>query len=250
MALVGIGDRVEGLHAVEAAARASRVTELFVESGVASRDEIAVIVDLVESEGGRVTSIADIGEIAETAVPQGLVAEARPIPAETLANLVSRSRLPALVVLDHLQDPQNVGAIARSARAAGMTGLVVAERRAAPMGPAVFKAAAGALETLPVAVVSSVAAAVGWLKENAVWTVGLDAAGSGNLLGLELLGEPVALFVGSEGSGLSRLVTDRIDVTAHIPTTSDFSSLNASVAAAVGMFEIGRVRSSRAAAEG
>jgi 23S rRNA (guanosine2251-2'-O)-methyltransferase len=152
---------------------------------------------------------------------------------------------PALLVLDHLEDPRNVGAVARSMLAAGVRSLVVARRRTAPLGATAFKAAAGALEHLTVAEVSSVAAAVDRLKQLGVWTVGLDAGGSESLFGLALLGEPVALVVGAEGRGLGRLVSERVDVLASIPLAGPMESLNASVAAALGVFEVARVRSGR-----
>ena len=105
----------------------------------------------------------------------------------------------ALVVLDHLEDPRNVGAIARSALAAGMTGMVVPERRSAPVSAVSFKAAAGALEHLPVASVSSIPDCVTRAKKAGVWTVGLDGSRSESLFGLGLLTESVAIFVGAEG---------------------------------------------------
>jgi 23S rRNA (guanosine2251-2'-O)-methyltransferase len=146
------------------------------------------------------------------------------------------------MVLDHIVDPHNLGAIARSAKAAGMTGLVAATRRAAPFSATAFKAAAGAFETLPVAMVSSIAEALRRLNQLGVWTVGLDAGGSQELFGLELLSEPVAIVVGAEGAGLSQLVRDRLEVIARIDLAPEVESLNVSVAAALAAFEIRRLR--------
>ncbi|MDH3463984.1 MAG: RNA methyltransferase, partial [Acidimicrobiia bacterium] len=150
----------------------------------------------------------------------------------------------ALVVLDHLEDPQNVGAIARSAAAAGATGLVISGRRSAPLGASTFKAAAGALERLPVAVVGSIADALQRLKDRGVWAVGLQAGSSESLFGLQLLTEPVAVVIGAEGRGLAPLVAKRCDALASIPMAAGIESLNASVSAALAVFEIMRVRSS------
>ncbi|MDH5616330.1 MAG: RNA methyltransferase, partial [Acidimicrobiia bacterium] len=147
-----------------------------------------------------------------------------------------------LVVLDHLEDPHNVGAIARSALAAGATGLVVPTRRTAPIGPTAFKAGAGALEHLRVSVQSSTADVVQRLKRLGVWTIGLTAGGGESLFGLALLTEPVAIVVGGEGRGLGRLVEERVDVGARIPMAEGSESLNASVAAALAVFEVARVR--------
>ncbi len=123
-----------------------------------------------------------------------------------------------------------------------MGGLVVAADRAAPLGATAFKAAAGALERLPVVVVTSVADAVRRLEDLGVWTVALDGHADRSLLGLDLLTEPVALVVGAEGAGLSRLVAERVSVLARLPLAGDVESLNASVAASLAMYELARVR--------
>ncbi len=145
------------------------------------------------------------------------------------------------MVLDRLEDPQNVGAVARSALAAGMSGMVVPSRRAAPLGATAFKAAAGALEELPVSI-SSTAQAVATLRRLGLWTVGLSAAAETSLFGLALLAEPVAVVVGAEGGGLSPLVEQRVDLCVRIPMPGPTESLNASVAAALAAFEIARIR--------
>ncbi|MFQ5967851.1 MAG: 23S rRNA (guanosine(2251)-2'-O)-methyltransferase RlmB [Acidimicrobiia bacterium] len=239
MAPAGIGDRVEGLHAVRAAVAAGRVTHLFVLEAVAKKE--TELLQAVQAREGVVDVLDDLAGIAETSAPQGVVARARPIPTVELRALVKDR--PALVVLDHLEDVGNVGAIARTATAAGMTGMVVASRRAAPLGPGVFKASAGALESLPVATLSSVADAVVELRDVGIWTVGLEARAEASIFGLELLAEPVALIIGAEGSGLARLVRERVDVLARVPMATETESLNASVAAAIAMYEVLRVRS-------
>ena len=124
------------------------------------------------------------------------------------------------------------------------SGLVVAARRSAPFGAAAFKAAAGALERLPVAVVNSVGDAVARLEELAVWTVGLDAGADESLFDLPLLSEPVAIVIGAEGAGLGRLVRDRVSKVVHIPMAPGMDSLNVSVSSALALFEVARVRAS------
>ena len=234
----GIGDRVEGVHAVSAALNSGRVNQLIVE-----RRPSKAVDDLLGSVAGvPVREVDDLRQISITAVPQGIVAECRPIETKALKDLVAAGGIPALVVLDHVEDPQNVGAVARSALAAGSSGLVVSGRRAAPLGATVFKAAAGALETLPVALVNSIADAVQRLEELEVWTVGLDGTAEESLFGCPLFDQPVAIVVGSEGGGLSRLVSERVSKLVAIPLASPVESLNASVAAALAMFEVARVR--------
>ncbi len=199
--------------------------------------------------GAEVELVDAVGPLAATESPQGLVAKARPIPFASLDEVLTRRPRgpePALLVLDHLEDPRNAGAIARSAWAAGMTGMVVPRRRAAPLSALAFKAAAGALEHLPVASVSSVADTVRRASGSGVWTVGLDPGADRTLFGLDLLSEPVALFVGAEGRGLGRLVRQRLDEMVSIPMTAGAAGLNASVAAALACFEVLRVRRAEA----
>ena len=129
MAPAGIGADLEGIHAVEAALAAGRVIALQVEAGRTSSPEIASIVEQAKKTGVRVEVVDDVRPFAVTSVPQGLVAQARPIINHSLEALNDPSPC-LLVVLDHLEDPHNVGAIARSAVAAGATGLVVPTRRA------------------------------------------------------------------------------------------------------------------------
>ena len=238
MAPAGYGNRVEGLHSVAAAAAQGRIRKLWVEEKRLGRAEIADIVSVVGRESTAL--VADIRPMAETEAPQGVVAECAPILPVPIDDLAGPTA--ALVVLDHIEDPHNVGAIARSALASGMTGMVVSSRRAAPLSATAFKAAAGALETLRVAVVGSIPEALSRLKDRGVWIVGLEAGSSTSLLGLDLLTEPVAVVVGAEGAGLSVLSAKRCDVLASIPMAASFESLNASVSAALACFEIMRVR--------
>lgn len=242
MGRAGFGDKVEGLHAVAAAASAGRVEVLKVESARLRREPVAAIVTTVEMQGGSVRQVEDVRSWADTTAPQGLVARCRPIPFVTLEDVAAAVTPTAMMVLDHVVDPHNLGAIVRSSVAAGVLGLVVAERRAAPLNGTAFKAAAGALESARVASVGSVAEALSQLKKLDVWSIGLDSAGPESLFGLDLLTEPVALVVGEEGGGLSRLVTDRVDMVAAIPMAGPLESLNVSVAAALAAFEITRAR--------
>jgi 23S rRNA (guanosine2251-2'-O)-methyltransferase len=242
MAPPGIGTEVEGLHAVTAAVAAGRVERLYMEASRASA--LAELRAAAARSGAEVRVVGDLGKMASTTAPQGVVARCRPLRTVALDDAVAAAQPAALVVLDHLEDSRNVGAIARSALAAGMGALVLSRRRAAPLGAAAFKAAAGALEHLPVVVVSSVAAAVADLKRLEVWTVGLAADADASLFGLRLLADPVAIVVGAEGTGLAGLVAQRVDVTAGIPLMGPVESLNAAVAASLAVYEVARVRGS------
>lgn len=238
MAPAGYGNSVEGLHAVTAAVEAGRVRRLHVERGRESRPDVSALIEQVG--GDRVRYVDDARSVATTEAPQGVVADCRPIVPVTLESLAGDEA--AVMVLDHVEDPHNLGAAARSARAAGLSGLVVSDRRSAPLSAAAFKAAAGALESLPVAVVGSIPEALSRLKGFGLWIVGLDSAGEQSLFGLDLLTEPVAIAVGAEGHGLAQLTSKRCDLLAHIPMAPGAESLNVSVSAALGAFEIVRVR--------
>ncbi len=188
-----------------------------------------------------------VDAVALTDAPQGVVAFADPQPEVDLADLMVGGKgrpAPFLVVLDGVTDPHNVGAVMRSALSAGATGLVMGRHRAARLGPTTTKAAAGAVEWLPLAVVAGVPAALSQLRDAGVWTMGLDAGGEGSLWDLEVATEPIALVLGAEGGGLARLTRQRCDAVVSIPMRGPLGSLNVSVAAALGCFEVARRRGS------
>ncbi|HSJ26925.1 MAG TPA: RNA methyltransferase [Acidimicrobiia bacterium] len=243
MASAGIGRSLEGVHAVTAALRAGRVESLTVERGRADKDDIAALIAEATALGVEVRTVDDVRTIAETTAPQGVVATCRPLVLRSLEELVADSSPASLLVVDHVEDPHNLGAIARSAVAAGIPRLAVPDRRTARIGAAAFKAAAGAFEQLSLSVIGSVPDALRKLSSLGVWTVGLDAGGDQSLFGLGLLTEPVAIVVGAE-TGLAHLVRERVDVVASIPMAAGSESLNASVAAALACFEVMRVRAS------
>lgn len=179
---------------------------------------------------------------ARTDAPQGVLARAEPVPAADLDALLAD---PAafLVALDGVTDPGNLGAVLRVAGAAGASGVVVPRHRAAPLTPAAVKAAAGAVEHVPVAAVGGIPAALERAKRAGVWTVGLDAAGSTSVHDLAVAAGPVLLVLGAEGRGLGRLTRARCDVLAAVPMPGPVDSLNVATAAAVACFEVARRRS-------
>ena len=149
-----------------------------------------------------------------------------------------------LLVLDGVTDPGNLGAILRAAECAGVTGVVLGRHRSVHVSPTVTKAAAGAAEHVPLALVGGIPSALLQLNERGVLTVGLDGGTSTSLFDLPALGtEPVALVLGAEGAGLSRLVRKRVAVVASIPLAGQLNSLNVATAAAVACFEVVRCRS-------
>jgi len=203
---------------------------------------MAQLLDSARGRGVKIEMVRSLEGVAVTSSPQGVLAECRLLRTVTLTQLVDEVTPTALLVIDHVSDPRNLGAIARSAVAAGTPRLVIPRRRGSPLTSTAFKAAAGALEKTRVCLVSSIAEALNQLSRMNVWTIGLAAGAPTSLLGLELLTEPIALVVGAEHQGLSRLVAQRVDQLASIPMVGESESLNASVAAALALFELARVR--------
>ncbi|HET8998595.1 MAG TPA: 23S rRNA (guanosine(2251)-2'-O)-methyltransferase RlmB [bacterium] len=169
-----------------------------------------------------------------------LVAVTAPITVEDLlARIEEQGEAAFLVALDGVEDPQNLGAIIRTADAAGAHGVIIPRRRAAGLSPAVARASAGATAHLPVAQVGNLVAALERLKAAGVWIVGADPEGA-ERYDTAGLAPPVALVVGGEGRGLHRLVRERCDRVVRIPLRGRVASLNVSVAAALLLFEVAR----------
>ena len=176
---------------------------------------------------------------------QGLCARVSPLPvwpqARLLETIASATQPPFWILLDNLQDPHNLGAIVRTAYCAGADGIVVTRHRTVPPLPSVSKSSAGALEHMPVAMVTNLVNVIRQLKRNGLWVVGLDTDGDRKVFTAELSG-PLALVVGGEGRGLRRLVKAHCDLRVAVPQARPFDSLNASVAAALVIYEVYRQR--------
>ena len=148
-----------------------------------------------------------------------------------------------VIVLDQVTDPQNTGAIMRSAAAFGVNAMIVQDRNAPPVTGALAKVASGAVETLPYIRVTNLTRAMEILKGAGYWCVGLDGNAECSLSDVRLDGR-VALILGAEGAGLRRLTTQRCDTCAHLPTKANFETLNVTIAAAVALYEVTRRRTS------
>ncbi|MDE0666161.1 MAG: 23S rRNA (guanosine(2251)-2'-O)-methyltransferase RlmB [Acidimicrobiaceae bacterium] len=241
------GNQVEGRQAVRELLLAGRrrTRSVMLARGLDPAPIVEHIVELAREQRASVREVSrsELDATARTESPQGVVALADPLPEADLADLVGdRAGVPFLLALDGITDPGNFGAVLRTAECAGVTGVVLPRHRSARITPTVAKAAAGAIEHLRFAVVPGMPSALRTLSSHHVWTVGLDAAGPRPLHELELSGERVALVLGSEGRGLSRLVAQRCDVLASIPLRGTLGSLNVAAAAAVACFEIARRR--------
>jgi len=207
------------------------------------------VVRLAETAGIPVVEVEAeaLGRGAGPGSPDPVVAlEAGPLPELDLAELIQQvgsagsSNSPRLVALDGVEDPQNVGAIARVAEGAGARGLILTQRRAPPLGPALARASAGAVEWLPVARVPNLPRALKLLKSEGFWTIGAEPEGAEPLFGMpaRLTRGPLVVVLGAEGRGLRPGVLEQIDHRVRIPMAGQVASLNVATAAAVVLFEL------------
>ncbi len=244
------GDQVEGRQAVrELLLGGRRVRELWVATDV---DDADVVSDILELARELRVTVREVGRSklaaeARTDSPQGVLAKAAPLREVELEEL-ARGRSPAgaapfLICADGVTDPGNLGALLRSASCAGATGVVLPRHRAVHITPTVAKAAAGAIEHLPMALVGGVPNALAHLRELGVWVVGLDMIADQTLFELgPVAQEPIALVFGAEGRGLSRLARQRCDVVVRIPLLGPLESLNVAAAGALACYEVARQR--------
>jgi 23S rRNA (guanosine2251-2'-O)-methyltransferase len=255
------GDQVEGRQAVRELLLAGtrRVQEVWMESG---GGDAPILRDIRELAAANRVPVNVVGQgrfsaRARSEAPQGVLALAAPLPEADLDDLIAGRRpargaarggsddvaaAPFLVALDGVTDPGNLGAILRSAECAGATGVVLPRHRAVHVTPAATKAAAGAVEHLPIAVVGGLPAALARMRDAGVHVVGLEGQAPTSLYDVSAPDGPVCLVLGAEGKGLSRLVRERSDELVAIPMHGRLGSLNVSAAAALACFEIARRR--------
>jgi 23S rRNA (guanosine2251-2'-O)-methyltransferase len=234
---------IYGINPVLEALRAGRAKELRV--GDRADDRLKRLLALAAERGVRVKRVpADVLEReSRRGVHQGVVADVEKEPGYSVDEIVrSASGAPLVVVLDGIEDPHNLGAILRTADAAGVDGVIVQSRRSAARDGVAAKASAGALAHVKIAEVVNVARAVEELKDAGVWTIGLAGEGPEPYDAVDFT-LPTAIVLGAEGAGLRRLVRERCDRLASIPMRGHVASLNVSVAAGIVLFEAVRQRS-------
>ncbi len=247
------GDQVEGRHAVRELLIAGTrpVREVLIADDNDRADILDDIAELARELDVPVKTITRKRLAAEAAssAPQGVLAKAAPLPEHDLEHLIETTT-PFLLVLDGVTDPGNLGALLRTAECAGVTGVILPRHRSVHISPTVTKAAAGAVEHLPMALVGGIPSAISQLSDAGVATVGLDAGGTDSLFsGFTMADGPIALVLGAEGRGLSRLVRQRVDKLVAIPLHGDLNSLNVAAAAAIACFEVVRRRTPRSNSE-
>ena len=238
-----------GRQAVRESLRAGRrkFYKLTLAEGVRQTDVIGQIVSLAEQAGAPVErterrNLERLGGFHH----QGVMLETSEYPYSTLDDISalarSRGEPPLLLLLDLLEDPHNVGSLLRTAEAVGVHGVVIQRRRAVDITPAVVHTSAGAVEHLLVAQVTNLVRAIGKLKERDVWVAGLEAVDGAQQYTQADLRGPLAIVVGSEGKGLRRLVRERCDFLLQLPMFGQITSLNASIAGSVVLYEATRQR--------
>jgi 23S rRNA (guanosine2251-2'-O)-methyltransferase len=239
---------IEGRRPVVEALRAGRPVDRILIAAGAGRGGLADLLDLAGRRGVPVQSVPRslLDAEAATGAHQGVLAVVAPLEPididELLAIPLAGREPPFFLALDGVEDPHNLGALARSAEAAGCHGLVVPRHGSAPLSAVAVKSSAGALQHLPVAEVANLVRALERLRDSGLWCLGLDGGAPASLFDLELADEPVCVVVGGEGAGLRRLVRETCDALVRIPMAGRIGSLNASVAGALALFEVRRRR--------
>ena len=238
---------IEGRNAVTEALRSGRtINKVFLADGDTDR-ALGRLAAMAKDAGAVVVRIdrRKLNDMSPTGSHQGIIASVAAHDYATvddiLAEAEARGQAPLIVVCDELSDPHNLGAILRTAECAGAHGVIIPKRRSVALTAVVAKASAGAIEYMKVARVSNIAAALRELKERGVWVFGTAADGTTSLYGADLKG-PAAIVIGNEGEGMSRIVAENCDFKVSIPMRGQISSLNASAAAAILLYEAVRQR--------
>ena len=227
---------IHGRNAVLEAARAGRVLRVYQAAGLGHDPRLDELARLTRIEVVETTRL----DVIAPGVHQGVAAELKPRKEWTLMELLATN--PSLLVaLDSIMDPQNLGAILRSAEVAGAEGAIIPEHRSAPLSPAAVKASSGASELLRIAHVSGLPSAIPEIKRTGIWCVALDPRAEMQAWDFDFT-QRVCLVVGSEGEGVHRLVKERCDARVRLPLKGHIASLNASAAAAALLYEVNRQR--------
>lgn len=240
-------DLLEGRNAVSEALSGGRaVDKVYLAEGNTDR-ALARLAAMAKQAGAVVveTDRRKLDQMSATGAHQGIIAQ---VAAHSYASMddifakaAEKGEKPLIVICDELSDPHNLGAILRTAECAGAHGVIIPKRRSVGLTAVVGKASAGALEYMPVVRVSNIPAAIEELKANGVWVFGTAADGETRLYAADLK-DAAAIVIGNEGAGMSRLVAEKCDFKVSIPMMGSISSLNASAAAAILLYEAVRQR--------
>lgn len=243
-------EQIEGCNPVLEALRAGHPLNKIYLSKNENSGSVRTIIDAARHKGVPISYIDSraLDRIAVTRNHQGVIAVAAEWKYATLdsilQNAASKKEPPFLVILDGVEDPQNLGSIIRTAEAAGVHGIIIPERRAVGLTPAVSRASAGAVEYLPITRVTNLTRTMLELKEAGLWFTGIETDGKVELHQADLSG-PIGLVLGGEGRGISRLVAETCDQIVRLPMWGRVNSLNVAVASGIAFYEVRRARSLR-----
>ncbi|MBS4536862.1 23S rRNA (guanosine(2251)-2'-O)-methyltransferase RlmB [Clostridium sp. D2Q-11] len=238
---------IEGRNPVMEALKAGRdIEKIFIEEGNKSGSIIKI--KQIAKDRGIVTQYVHknkLQSMADTQSHQGVIALVSSHSYKNLEDILKiakeREEDPFIIILDEIKDPHNLGSIMRTAECVGAHGIIIPKRRSVGLTATVGKTSAGAIEYMPVVKVPNIASIIDVLKEKGIWIYGADMSGEENYYNTNLTG-PIGVVIGSEGSGMSRLVKEKCDVLVRIPMKGNVSSLNASVAGSIIMYDVLRQR--------
>ncbi|TDM00891.1 23S rRNA (guanosine(2251)-2'-O)-methyltransferase RlmB [Macrococcus carouselicus] len=237
-------DIIVGRHAVRSAAESDReINKVYIQEGI-NKQQIKPILDMLRDRKIVVQQVPKNKLDQMSDVPhQGIAAQISPYEYTEVEDFLEtvKDKLSTVMILDGLEDPHNLGSIIRTADAIGVDGIIIPKRRSVTLNSTVVKASTGAIEHVPVMRVTNLAQTIDKLKEAGFWVCGTDAKKSVDYRKMDA-GMPLAIVIGSEGEGMSRLVKEKCDFLIHLPMIGHVNSLNASVAAGLLMYEVYRKR--------
>lgn len=238
-------DRIEGRNPVAEALKSGRnIDKIYIKKGQ-NQGSIIPIIAMAKKKGIQVTEVDShkLDSMSETGAHQGVIALCAAAEYKTVEDILNiakeKGEPPFIVILDRVTDPRNLGSVIRTANCAGVHGVIISKHDSVGLTSVCAKASAGAVEYTPVARVNNLAKTIDELKKQNIWVTGADASGERDLYDSDLKGA-VAIVIGSEGEGISRLVLDKCDFKVKIPMKGNVNSLNASVAAALFIYEAAR----------
>jgi 23S rRNA (guanosine2251-2'-O)-methyltransferase len=229
---------------IEALNGRRRHRRLYVATGAERQERIADLLTHASELGLPVMRLHphELDRVAGLVNHQGVALETSSFPYTALESILADEEKRTLLVLDHVQDPQNLGTLMRSADATGVAGIIIPDRRAASVTPAVVNASAGAVEHLRIARVTNLARALEAAKTAGYWIVGLDHHDDARVLFDESIPQPAGLLVGSEGKGIGPSTVAHCDLVVRVPMFGAIDSLNAAIAASIALYELLRRR--------
>ncbi|APF27888.1 RNA 2'-O ribose methyltransferase substrate binding family protein [Clostridium sporogenes] len=236
-------DMIEGRNAVIEALKSNKTIEKVMVAKGDLEGSIKIIISLAKEKGIVINEVdrKKLDSISQTRAHQGVIAFTTPYQYCAVEDIIRYAKQkeedPFIVILDEIEDPHNFGSILRTAEVCGVHGVIIPKRRNVGVTPTVYKTSAGAVEYMKISKVTNINNVIDKLKEKGIWIYGADMCGNDYCFDVSLSG-PIALVIGSEGRGISKLTKSKCDVLVKIPMLGNITSLNASVAGGMLMYEI------------